>query len=107
MTDALRSSVLGLAAMTLALGLSACGGDGGGGGGIDKAALIAKIKASDADFKDVPEKTMACLADAVIKYGDQDSIQGYLDGSVKSVDDIKGLGKENKEAEAAGAKCVE
>ncbi|WP_433221250.1 hypothetical protein [Microtetraspora malaysiensis] len=106
MTDVLRSSVLGLAAMTLALGLSACGGDGGG-GGIDKAALVAKIKASDPDLKGIPEKTLACLADAVIKYGDQGSVQGFLDGSVASVDDIKGLGKENKEAEAAGQKCVE
>ncbi|MCC5580063.1 hypothetical protein IMZ11_31010 [Microtetraspora sp. AC03309] len=111
MTDVLRTSALGLAATALALGLSACGGsdggsDSGSGGGIDKTAFVAKMKA-EPDLKDIPEKTLTCLADAAIKYGDKDSIQGYLDGSVKSVDDIKGLGKENKEAEQAGAKCVE
>ncbi|MGW1616972.1 hypothetical protein ACWCQZ_47910 [Streptomyces sp. NPDC002285] len=88
--------------MALTLGLSACGGEAGE--GVDKASLIEKIKA-DPETKGAPEATVTCMADAMLKYGDKDSLQGYLDGSVK-MDAIKGLGKENKEAKDAGLECM-
>ncbi|WP_090946810.1 hypothetical protein [Nonomuraea jiangxiensis] len=102
------SSALGLAAMVMVAVLTACGGATGNAvaGGVDKASLTAKMK-EEAEIKELPDTALSCLADVALKYGDSASLQAYIDGSVKSIDDVKGLGKENKEFEDAGFKCVD
>lgn len=100
----------GLAAIALTFGLSACGGGASGGGadvagGVDKAGLTEKIK-TEPDVKGVPDSVVSCMVDVMLKYGDKAALQGYVDGSVK-MDDIKGLGDENKKAKEAGWKCAE
>ncbi|MDF5752163.1 hypothetical protein [Spongiactinospora sp. TRM90649] len=106
-----RSAALLVAVLSLTSGLAACGGtgesDGAGGsgeGGVDKASLLAKFK-TEKDAEGTPETAMNCLVDVMLKYGDKASLQDYIDGKVKA-DDIKGLGPSNKDAEAAGFKCV-
>ncbi len=94
-----RSVMLGCVATTLALGLASCGG------GVDKASFTEKLKA-EADMKGMPEPALSCLADVALKYGDAKSLQSYMDGSLKSADDIKGL-TGNKEAEQALSKCAQ
>ncbi|MET9340420.1 hypothetical protein [Nonomuraea sp. NPDC003804] len=109
-----HSATLGCVALALTLALASCGGaDRGGeqggdtaGSGVDKASLIEKMK-TEPDIQGIPESTVSCIADVALKYGDKKSLQGYVDGSVKSIDDVKGLGKEDKEAEQASWKCAQ
>ncbi len=91
--------MLGCVALALTLSLASCGS------GVDKASLVQKMK-TEQDIQGIPESTLSCLADVALKYGDMESLQGYLDGSVKSIDDVKGL-KEGKEVEQAGQKCAQ
>ncbi|MCX5233192.1 hypothetical protein [Streptomyces sp. NBC_00233] len=97
-----RYSAAGLTAATLIVGLSACDGETNG-GAVSKETLVAKLK-SEPDFKTIPDAAMTCVAEVVLKYGDQEDLQGYVEGTVK-VTDIKGLEK-NKESEKAGLDCV-
>ncbi|GAA4205658.1 hypothetical protein [Actinocatenispora rupis] len=96
-TTLVRSVVLTAVGFGLALGLSACGG------GVDKAALSDKLK-TEADFKGLPDSFADCMADAMLKYGDQDDLQKYVDGKLK-VDSVGGL--DGKDAEAAAQKCAD
>lgn len=73
---------------------------------MDKASLIEKMKA-EPDIQGVPKSTVSCIADVALKYGDKASLQGYVDGSIKSIDDVKSLGKEDKEAEQESWKCAQ
>jgi hypothetical protein len=107
----MRSSILraltsGVMAAALALGASGCGG---GGGEVDKAALASKLK-SDPDFKGIPSNVADgfanCMADVALKYGNKKDLQRYVDGEAK-LDDVKGVGPNDKEAEAAAKKCAE
>ncbi|GAA3219473.1 hypothetical protein [Nonomuraea helvata] len=95
-----RFVVVGVAAVGLTLTASACGG-----GGVDKAGLVTKLSA-DEDFKGLPANVMECMADLAMKYGDKDDLQSYMDGKIKKVDEVKGLGQNDKEAEADAEKCT-
>ncbi|MEU0565236.1 hypothetical protein ABZ297_07590 [Nonomuraea sp. NPDC005983] len=108
-SSVIRTSAAGFVVMVMALGLAACGGSEKGdsaASGVDKASLVEKMK-TEPDVKGVPDAAISCMADVALKYADKKSLQDYVDGSLKSMDDIKGLGKENKDAEQAGWKCAE
>lgn len=96
-----RSVTLSVTILAVAMGTSACGGDDG----VDKATLTSKIKA-EKDFKDVPASFIDCMADVTLKYADKKSLQDYVDGKVK-LDDVKGLGEDNKAGSAEAEKCVQ
>jgi hypothetical protein len=91
-----RSVVLTAVGAGLAFGLTACGG-------VDKSALTGKLK-TESDFKGLPSSVTDCFADAMLKYGDKDDLQKYVDGKLK-LDDIGGM--DGKDAEAAGQKCAD
>ncbi|HEU5156118.1 MAG TPA: hypothetical protein VFU43_03915 [Streptosporangiaceae bacterium] len=99
--NAVHAGSLGLMALIIALGASACGG----GGDVDKAALKSKMK-SEQDFKGAPNSFIDCMVDATLKYADKDSLQSYVDGKTK-LDDVKGLSPADKEARKAAETCVQ
>ncbi|HEY3502769.1 MAG TPA: hypothetical protein VGN37_08330 [Actinocatenispora sp.] len=91
-----RTVVLATTGLGLALGLTACGG-------VDKAALKDKLK-TESDLKGVPDSVTDCMADVMLKYGDKDDLQKYVDGKIR-VDYVGGL--DGKDADAASQKCVD
>jgi hypothetical protein len=68
-----------------------------------KAALKGKIS-KEPEAKGMPDVFINCMVDVMVKYGDKDSIQSYIDGKIKA-DDIKGL--KTHEANTAGFKCAD
>jgi hypothetical protein len=103
-SSVMRAVTLGVTVAALALGASACGG----GEEVDKAALAAKLK-SDPELKGIPSNVIDgladCMADVALKYGDKGDLKKYVDGEVK-LDDVKGVGPNDKEAEADAEKCA-
>ncbi|BCJ30168.1 hypothetical protein [Actinocatenispora sera] len=91
-----RSVVLTAVGVGLAFGLTACGG-------VDKSDLTAKLK-TESDFKGLPSSVTDCFADAMLKYGDKDDLQKYVDGKIR-IDYVGGM--DSKDAEAAGQKCAD
>lgn len=108
-----RFSVLGMATISLALVLTGCGAAGIGGpskGDVSKA--VSKELDSDPDTKgafpkDKQQKYADCVADVLLKKGNKDDINAWLDGAIK-IDDIRGVSgnSADKDFEAC-AKTVE
>lgn len=104
-----RPAALAATALTLALGVSACGGGdnavvGAGGGGIDKAALISKFK-TESDYKGAPDSALDCLAGVFLKYGDEAGLKAYVEGKDK-LDDLQAFGSAEKQAKTEAMKCA-
>jgi hypothetical protein len=66
-------------------------------------ALAAKLK-KEPDYKGLPDTFANCMVGVIMKYGDKQGIQAYIDGKIK-LDDIKGAN--SKAANDAGFKCTE
>jgi hypothetical protein len=100
----LRATTMGAMAMALILGVSGCGGND-----VDKADLVTKVK-SEPDIKDAPshaaDDVVDCIADVALKYGDKGDLKRYVNGEIK-LEAVKGLGPNDKEADAAAEKCVQ
>ncbi|MCA2186383.1 hypothetical protein [Nonomuraea cavernae] len=98
--------------MTLALAsaLAACGGgaeDTSGApaaAGVDKAALVAKLKETP-EAKDVPDSTWDCMAAAMLKHGDQATLQGFVDGKVDVTNDFKAFGDKEAQIQREVSEC--
>src|SRR5262245_41231153 len=99
-----KMSASGLAAILLATGMggTACGRDDGG---VSKSALVAKIK-EDPEMKDMPDKTLDCVAGVYIKYGDKGQRKDIIDGKRSPDKEVKGLEKGNKKVESEMLACL-
>ncbi|WP_327087790.1 hypothetical protein OIE66_36550 [Nonomuraea sp. NBC_01738] len=74
-----------------------------GGGQVDKAALKAKMKKETGG--ELPDKTMDCMVDAMLKTGDQATLQDIISGKVSVNDDFKAFGAKEKEVQRAVSDC--
>ncbi|TDC98407.1 hypothetical protein [Actinomadura sp. 7K507] len=103
-SSVMRATILTATAITLTFGLVGCGGDD-----VDKADLVSKIK-SEPEFKEIPsnvaDDVVNCMADVALKHADKADLKSYVDGKIK-MDEVKGVGADNKEATAAAGKCGE
>ncbi|MEV0597397.1 hypothetical protein [Nonomuraea cavernae] len=105
-----RPAAMAFAILALVSTVAACGGEGDGtsgtaaAAGVDKAALIAKMKEAP-DAKDVPESIFDCMAGAMLKHGDQATLQSYVDGKVNIDNDFKAFGEKEKQIQSEVSAC--
>ncbi|MFI6294859.1 hypothetical protein ACIBEJ_24935 [Nonomuraea sp. NPDC050790] len=95
----------GLAGLAVAL-VAGCGGTAaapGGEGAVDKAALVAKMKEVVGDG--IPAQTMECMADAMLKHGDQATLKAVIAGEVSVSEDFKAFGAKEKQIQKAVSDC--
>ncbi|SPL88200.1 unnamed protein product [[Actinomadura] parvosata subsp. kistnae] len=60
---------------------------------------------ADENFKGLPGDLTDCMAEVALKFGDQDDLQSYMAGKI-TLEQVKGLGKDDKAAEAEAEKCT-
>jgi hypothetical protein len=84
-------------AITLSLGLAACGGDAK----VSKSEIAGKLK-SDATFKQLNDKQRDCLAALMLKKGNKGDLRKWVDGK-KKIDDVRG---DSDGMESAATKCA-
>ncbi|MEV4114772.1 hypothetical protein [Nonomuraea sp. NPDC049695] len=102
LSTTVRALTLGITTAALALAVAACGS--GAGSAPDKAGLVGKL-AADENFKGVPGDVTDCMAEVALKLGDQDDLKSYMAGKI-TLEQVKGLGKDDKAAEAEAEKCT-
>ncbi|MFD1540525.1 hypothetical protein [Nonomuraea guangzhouensis] len=105
-----RSAVLTLTTIVLVSTASACGGsaDTAGktdAGTIDKATLIDAMKKKTPDLKELPASTFDCMVGVMIKYGDQPTLQGIVDGKLDVSNDFKAFGAKEKQIQREVSDC--
>lgn len=88
-------------ALTLAFGLSACGGNGTS---IDRTALTQKVKSLD-QLKGAPSEVVDCVVNTALKYGDKDLINQYIHGKGSLHDVVKSKADKEK-ANRAVEECA-
>ncbi|MFI6796672.1 hypothetical protein [Streptosporangium canum] len=108
-SSVVRSAAMALTVLALVSTVSACGGGdspagSAGAGNVDKATLIAKMKEKP-ESKDIPASTMECMVDVLMKYGDQGTLQGIIDGKVNIDNDFKAFGAKEQQVQDEVSKC--
>ena len=109
LSNTVRWAALTATALMLVSGVSACGGDDDAAksaseGGVDKAALISKLK-TEPDYKGVPDTGLDCLAGVFLKYGDKAGLKAYVDGKDK-LDGLQAFGSSEQQAKTEAVKCA-
>ncbi|MFI6882363.1 hypothetical protein [Streptosporangium canum] len=96
--------------LALVSAVSACGGgdsaaDGASAGSVDKAALVDKMK-KNPESKGISDSTLDCMVDVIMKYGDQATLQGIIDGKVNIDNDFKAFGAKENQVQEEINKCA-
>ncbi|MFG1688569.1 hypothetical protein ACGFNP_51080 [Nonomuraea sp. NPDC049269] len=111
-----RSAVMVLTTVALVSTASACGGsadtassaDTAGSADakpVDKAALIDAMTKKAPETKDLPASTLDCMVGAMMKYGDQATLQGIVDGKLDVSNDFKAFGAKEKQVQREVSDC--
>ncbi|MEU4235642.1 hypothetical protein AB0F17_66240 [Nonomuraea sp. NPDC026600] len=56
--------------------------------------------------KDISDAIIDCMVSAMVKHGDQATLQGIVDGKVNVDNDFKAFGAKEKQVEKEINKCV-
>ncbi|MEP6695901.1 MAG: hypothetical protein ABJA34_03375 [Pseudonocardiales bacterium] len=87
-------------AVSVTLGVAACGG----GGAASKSDVVAKLK-TESQTKSLTDKQLNCLADILIKHGNKADVKKYADGK-KKLDDVRQANGDKKTIAAESVACV-